>query len=203
MSELEKRSTHGAESKESLKHEIKSLPRLTVKAAYASFSDPTPVVRYDPEKESRWTQWGCDWESFKRAPGSTGGIKVSGMRADAVVDDGCVIFGAASRLGLISVGQCTDKCARSQCLSLRQAAATLQNPTFTNDSSRRLVRDRIGVSAPSRVRLVHCPCRAVCGNRSSACERRVSFLACVKVRVLIHGQTGKRAELVRHLGDLA
>jgi hypothetical protein len=115
MSEPEKRSTYGAESKENLQYEIKSLPRLTFKASYASFSDPTPVARYDPDKESRWTQWGCNWESFKRAPGSTGGIKVSGMHADAVVDDGCVIFGAASRLGLTSTGQCMDKCARSYC----------------------------------------------------------------------------------------
>ncbi|ORY78860.1 APC amino acid permease [Leucosporidium creatinivorum] len=33
---------------------------------------------YDPSKESFWTRAGLSWESYKRAPGTTGGLKVSG-----------------------------------------------------------------------------------------------------------------------------
>ncbi|KAF8873882.1 APC amino acid permease [Infundibulicybe gibba] len=47
---------------------------------------------YDPSKESKWTRIGLSWESFKRAPGTTGGQVIAGehnaedlerMRADA------------------------------------------------------------------------------------------------------------------------
>ncbi|KAF8628294.1 hypothetical protein AX17_005997 [Amanita inopinata Kibby_2008] len=56
-------------------------------------SDPHPKVEfYDPSKESIWTRLGVNFESFKRAPGTTGGIEVAGatniedierLRADA------------------------------------------------------------------------------------------------------------------------
>ncbi|ORY78861.1 amino-acid permease inda1 [Leucosporidium creatinivorum] len=36
---------------------------------------------YDPSKESFWTRAGLNWESYKRAPGTTGGLKVSGDAA--------------------------------------------------------------------------------------------------------------------------
>ncbi|KAH8833774.1 APC amino acid permease [Flagelloscypha sp. PMI_526] len=34
---------------------------------------------YDPSQESKWTRLGLSWESFKRAPGTTGGLAVSGQ----------------------------------------------------------------------------------------------------------------------------
>ncbi|KAF8066571.1 APC amino acid permease [Lyophyllum atratum] len=54
-------------------------------------SDASPKVEfYDPSKESIWTRLGLSFESFKRAPGTTGGILIEGqsiedaerMRAD-------------------------------------------------------------------------------------------------------------------------
>ncbi|ORY53388.1 APC amino acid permease [Leucosporidium creatinivorum] len=41
-----------------------------------------PEQTYDPSKESRWTRLGLSLESFKRAPGSTGGLKAEGEQAD-------------------------------------------------------------------------------------------------------------------------
>ncbi|GAA5902306.1 hypothetical protein JCM6882_000497 [Rhodosporidiobolus microsporus] len=47
-------------------------------------TEPAAVVAareqaiYDPSKESIWTRLGLNWESFKRAPGSTGGLEVHG-----------------------------------------------------------------------------------------------------------------------------
>ncbi|KIM23648.1 hypothetical protein M408DRAFT_27737, partial [Serendipita vermifera MAFF 305830] len=36
---------------------------------------------YDPSKESVWTRLGLTFESFKRAPGTTGGLVVHGDAA--------------------------------------------------------------------------------------------------------------------------
>ncbi|ORY78824.1 amino-acid permease inda1 [Leucosporidium creatinivorum] len=44
---------------------------------------PTEVL-YDPSQETLATRWGLSLESFKRAPGSTGGIKVVGEQADTL-----------------------------------------------------------------------------------------------------------------------
>ncbi|KAG6808350.1 hypothetical protein H0H92_010029 [Tricholoma furcatifolium] len=45
-------------------------------------SDSPPVEFYDPSKESVWTRVGLTWESFKRAPGTTGGIAIAGANVD-------------------------------------------------------------------------------------------------------------------------
>ncbi|KAH0578859.1 hypothetical protein H2248_003051 [Termitomyces sp. 'cryptogamus'] len=45
----------------------------------ASISRSAPYVEfYDPSKESVWTRIGLSFESFKRAPGTTGGIQIEG-----------------------------------------------------------------------------------------------------------------------------
>ncbi|KAF9531465.1 APC amino acid permease [Crepidotus variabilis] len=44
----------------------------------ASFEDAPKYEFYDPSKESRWTRLGLSLESFKRAPGTTGGQVVAG-----------------------------------------------------------------------------------------------------------------------------
>lgn len=41
-------------------------------------SEPRRIEFYDPSKESAWTRAGLTFESFKRAPGTTGGQVVSG-----------------------------------------------------------------------------------------------------------------------------
>lgn len=42
-------------------------------------SDSRPYAElYDPSKESVWTRIGVTWESFKRAPGTTGGQIIAG-----------------------------------------------------------------------------------------------------------------------------
>lgn len=45
---------------------------------------------YDPSKESIWTRAGLNLESYKRAPGATGGIIMAGTRDDAVLGGGKV-----------------------------------------------------------------------------------------------------------------
>jgi hypothetical protein len=46
-----------------------------------------PVDFYDPSKESKWTRWGFSPESFKRAPGTTGGQVIHGDHAQATALD--------------------------------------------------------------------------------------------------------------------
>ncbi|KAG6830788.1 hypothetical protein H0H87_007041 [Tephrocybe sp. NHM501043] len=50
-------------------------------ASIASNSPPQ-VDFYDPSKETVWTRVGLSLESFKRAPGTTGGIVISGANVD-------------------------------------------------------------------------------------------------------------------------
>nr|CRX78983.1 hypothetical protein ls5930a1_00058 [Leucosporidium scottii] len=45
---------------------------------YVSTSAAPQQQFYDPSKESFWTRAGLNFESYKRAPGTTGGLKVSG-----------------------------------------------------------------------------------------------------------------------------
>ncbi|KAG5637064.1 hypothetical protein H0H81_005945 [Sphagnurus paluster] len=42
------------------------------------------VEFYDPSKESIWTRVGLSWESFKRAPGTTGGMVIHGEHVEDV-----------------------------------------------------------------------------------------------------------------------
>ncbi|KAK4698823.1 hypothetical protein P7C70_g7447, partial [Phenoliferia sp. Uapishka_3] len=47
--------------------------------AYEIHTSSVPAKQlYDPSKESIWTRAGLSWESYKRAPGATGGQRVSG-----------------------------------------------------------------------------------------------------------------------------
>ncbi|KAG6840193.1 hypothetical protein C0991_008329 [Blastosporella zonata] len=50
-------------------------------ASISSGSSPR-VEFYDPSKETVWTRVGLSLESFKRAPGTTGGIVISGSNVD-------------------------------------------------------------------------------------------------------------------------
>ncbi|KAG6836723.1 hypothetical protein H0H93_004386 [Arthromyces matolae] len=46
-------------------------------------SESLPQVQfYDPSKESVWTRLGLNFESFKRAPGTTGGLEIAGSGVD-------------------------------------------------------------------------------------------------------------------------
>ncbi|KAG6836724.1 hypothetical protein H0H93_004387 [Arthromyces matolae] len=45
-------------------------------------SDSPNVELYDPSKETFWTRLGLSFESFKRAPGTTGGLVISGSNVD-------------------------------------------------------------------------------------------------------------------------
>ncbi|RDB16591.1 Amino-acid permease inda1 [Hypsizygus marmoreus] len=48
-------------------------------------SGSAPKVEfYDPSKESIWTRLGLNWESFKRAPATTGGQVVQGQNAEDI-----------------------------------------------------------------------------------------------------------------------
>ncbi|GJN89609.1 hypothetical protein Rhopal_002596-T1 [Rhodotorula paludigena] len=48
----------------------------------ASENRATVPEFYDPSKESVWTRMGVNLESFKRAPGATGGLSIGGENAD-------------------------------------------------------------------------------------------------------------------------
>ncbi|KAG6827898.1 hypothetical protein H0H92_010033 [Tricholoma furcatifolium] len=53
------------------------------KEEYAESNASSPYVEfYDPSKESIWTRLGVTFESFKRAPGTTGGIAIAGSNID-------------------------------------------------------------------------------------------------------------------------
>ncbi|KAL8283798.1 hypothetical protein RQP46_005230 [Phenoliferia psychrophenolica] len=45
-------------------------------------------VLYDPSKESVWTRMGLSWESYKRAPGATGGQRVAGTAGNDGLGEG-------------------------------------------------------------------------------------------------------------------
>ncbi|KAK1230652.1 Amino-acid permease inda1 [Marasmius sp. AFHP31] len=51
-----------------------------------SASSTAPLEFYDPSKESRWTRLGLNFESFKRAPGSTGAQVIAGNLSEAELE---------------------------------------------------------------------------------------------------------------------
>ncbi|KAG6810314.1 hypothetical protein H0H92_012468 [Tricholoma furcatifolium] len=64
-----------------LKKEAES--KYAVDDGLSTHSDPPSYAEfYDPSKESVWTRLGLTFESFKRAPGTTGGLAISGSGVD-------------------------------------------------------------------------------------------------------------------------
>ncbi|GAA5823714.1 hypothetical protein JCM11251_000737 [Rhodosporidiobolus azoricus] len=51
---------------------------VTTEPAGGAATGPLEQTLYDPSKESIWTRLGVNFESFKRAPGATGGLAVHG-----------------------------------------------------------------------------------------------------------------------------
>ncbi|KAF5367285.1 hypothetical protein D9615_010458 [Tricholomella constricta] len=52
--------------------------------ASVSSGGPPAVEFYDPSKESVWTRLGVNFESFKRAPGTTGGLAIAGENIENI-----------------------------------------------------------------------------------------------------------------------
>jgi hypothetical protein len=100
-----------------------NLSKETLASASEKFSppevlayDPAPVSRYDPSQESKWTRWGFTLESFKRAPGSTGGIKTHGLDTEGqagAAGEGCVYYLLSSTNSSLSAGPCFNNASRT------------------------------------------------------------------------------------------